>query len=169
MHWQHPVLDSSLIKHTWNEKSKLSPQACFIKDGTKLCRTVSAGQNHLKWLQNPSRTKWFVLSLCPYSTIWNCWVSLSKCTSWFITLQCALSTSFVIAKRVDIFPWVNACRDYVSWVVCRKDTEKSRHDLELRSVLWSNLLTECSGRQDARTQLGNESAGATPLSHATVN
>jgi len=58
---------------------------------------------------------------------------------------------------------------HVSWVVCRKDKEKSRHDLELRSVLWSNLLTECSGRQDARTQLGNESAGATPLSHATVN
>lgn len=58
---------------------------------------------------------------------------------------------------------------HVSWVVCRKHKEKSRHDLELRSVLWSNLLTECSSRQDACTQLGNESAGATPLSHATVN
>lgn len=47
--------------------------------------------------------------------------------------------------------------------------EKSRHDLELRSVLWGNLLTECSSRQNVCTQLGNESAGATPVSHATVN
>lgn len=62
----------------------------------------------------PQQIMVYVLSLFPYSTICNCWVRLSECTSWFTRLHCILSTSFVIVKCTELFPLVNACRGYMS-------------------------------------------------------
>lgn len=154
-------------------------QARFIKDGTKLCRTV-AWTYTAKWPSKLAKSS----EVTPKSFLLRVICLVSVPIQHYLELLSQSIKVHIMIYNITMYIKHKLCHSktsryfslsqclqrlyaHVSWVVCRKHKEKSRHDLELRSVLWSNLLTECSGRQG--TQLGNESAGATPLSHATVN
>lgn len=163
-------------------KSKLSPQDCMKESYRHVSLRMklnSAGQNWLSKLEESSEV---TPKSFPHQVV--CLVSVPIQHS--LELLSQSMKVHIMIYNITLYIKHKLCHNktiryfslsqclqrlyvHVSWVVCRKHKEKSRHDLELRSVLWSNLFTECSGRQDARTQLGNESAGATSLSQATVN